>query len=70
MTKVDLKSEQTIFQNPMLQFPFPVKCDFAEAVKVPGEKQLLNFPIPLLPNTKMIILILDTSKSKKFFLHV
>ena len=54
----------------MLQFPFPVKCDFAEAVKVPGEKQLLNFPIPLLPNTKMIILILDTSKSKKFFLHV
>ena len=55
------------FQNPMLQFPFPVKCDFAEAVKVPGEKQLLNFPIPLLPNTKMIILILDTSKPKKFF---
>ena len=51
----------------MLQFPFPVKCDFAEAVKVPGEKQLLNFPIPLLPNTKMIILILDTSKPKKFF---
>ena len=54
----------------MLQFPFPVKCDFAEAVKVPGEKQLLNFPIPLLPNTKMIILILDISKPKKFFLHV